>query len=85
MSTTTTAGPSPARSNQGGTNYVVTQTTFVAIATLLVFVRIYVRTIVVKKFGLDDAVIILALVSNLYPDTSIKPTRLRVFPSLSAQ
>ncbi|KAL8747804.1 MAG: hypothetical protein Q9190_000348 [Brigantiaea leucoxantha] len=45
---------------QGGINYLITQSTFVAIATLLVLTRVYVRSIVVKKFGFDDAVIVLA-------------------------
>lgn len=49
--------PSP---KKGGVNYLITQSTFVAIATLLVLTRVYVRAIVVKKFGLDDAVIVLA-------------------------
>ena len=64
-------------SNQGGTAYLATQSTFVAIATLLILIRVYVRTIVVKKFGLDDAVIVLALVSTLFTNLDDKPTYVR--------
>lgn len=53
----------------------MTQSTFVAIASLLVFIRVYVRTVVVKRFGLDDAVIVLALVStHRYPLAEIIPS-----------
>ena len=48
---------------QGGINYLITQSTFVAIATLLVLTRVHVRSLVVKKFGFDDAIIVLAWVS----------------------
>ena len=65
MATTSKDASSSGSGNKGGTAYIATQSTFVAIATLLVFIRVYVRTIVVKKFGLDDAVIVLALVSTL--------------------
>ena len=43
-------------------DYLVVQSTFVVVATVLVLVRAYVRTTIVRKFGLDDAVICLALV-----------------------
>ena len=56
------APPSADPSNPGGTSYLATQSTFVAIATLLVLIRVYVRTFVVKKCGLDDAAVCLALV-----------------------
>ena len=65
MATTSKDAFSSGSGNKGGTAYIATQSTFVAIATLLVFIRVYVRTTVVKKFGLDDAVIVLALVSTL--------------------
>ena len=66
MATTSKPAPSSDPSNKGGTAYLATQSTFVGIATLLVLVRVYVRTIVVKKFGPDDAVIVLALVSAFF-------------------
>ena len=49
----------------GGAAYLTTQSIFVAVATLLVVVRIHVRSFVVKKFGLDDAVVVLALVGDV--------------------
>lgn len=64
MATANKAASSSGPSNKGGIAYLVTQSTFVAIASLLVFIRVYVRTVVVKRFGLDDAVIVLALVST---------------------
>lgn len=69
MATKSTAASSSDSGNKGATTYLATQSTFVAIATLLVLIRVYVRTIVVKKFGIDDAVIVLALV-RILPDNS---------------
>lgn len=63
MATASKAASSSGPSSNGGNAYLATQSTFVAIATLLVLTRVYVRTIVVKQFGLDDAVIVLAVVS----------------------
>ena len=54
--------PGSSSQKQGATEFLATQTTFVAIATVLVLTRIYVRTVVVKSLGLDDAVIVLAMV-----------------------
>lgn len=65
MATTSKAASSSDPSNKGGTAYLATQSTFVAIATLLVLIRVYVRTVVVKSIGLDDAVIVLALILSL--------------------
>ena len=75
MATTSSNASSSKSSDKGGTAYLVAQSVIVAIATLLVLTRVYVKTIVVQKFGLDDAVIILALVSILrsllaYTDSS---------------
>lgn len=64
MATTTKAASSSGPSDKGYIAYLVTQSTFVAIASLLVFIRVYVRTVLVKRFGIDDVVIILALVST---------------------
>lgn len=77
MATTSTAASSSGPSNKGGTAYLAIQSTFVAIATLLSLIRVYVRTIVVKKFGLDDAAILLALVSILFTNINRKPTEIR--------
>lgn len=65
MATTSKTASSSNSSNKGGTAYLATQSIFVAIATLLVVTRVYVKTIVVKKLGLDDAVIVLALILSL--------------------
>lgn len=74
MATISTAASSSDPSNKGGAAYLATQSTFVTIATLLVLMRIYVRTIVVKKFGLDDTIIVLALVSIFFTEMNHKPT-----------
>lgn len=50
----------------GGIAFLATESAFVGIATLLVLTRVYVRTMVVKNFGPDDAVIVLALVSTFF-------------------
>ena len=65
MATTSKNASSSDSSHKGGTAYLATQSIFVAIATILVLTRVYVKTFVVKKFGLDDTVIVLALVSIL--------------------
>ena len=65
MATTSKNASSSDSSHDGNIAYLATQSTFVVIATLLVLTRVYVKTIVVKKFGLDDAAIILALVTVL--------------------
>ena len=65
MASTSKAASSSGRRNKGGTAYLAIQSTTLAIATLLVLVRVFVRTIVVKKFGLDDTVVVLALVSAI--------------------
>ena len=75
MATTSSNASSSNSSDKGETTYLVTQSISVAIATLLVLTRVYVKTIVVQKFGLDDSVIVLALVSILrsllaYTDSS---------------
>lgn len=62
-SSSQTPPPADPSLKEGGVNYLVTQSRFVAIATLLVLARVYVRVIVVKQFGLDDAVIVLAWAS----------------------
>ena len=63
MATQNRAAPSSERGEkQGGINYLATQSTFVAIATLVILARVYVRTVLVKKFGLDDAAAVLAWV-----------------------
>lgn len=69
MSTSSTNTSSAGKGNNGGSAYIATQSIFVAIATLVVFVRIYVRSFVVKKFGIDDAAVVLALVSILVTQT----------------
>lgn len=85
MATTSKAASSSDPSNNGGTGYLATQSTFVAIAALLVVIRVYVRTIVVKKFGLDDAVIVLALVNTLLTNTNLKLTEMRFSLSSSVR
>ena len=45
--------------------FLVTQSTFIAAATLLVLARVYVRSIIVKNVGLDDFFIVVALVDSL--------------------
>ena len=77
MSTASEAASSSDSSKKGGTAYLATQSIFVAIAALLVLIRVYVRSIVVKKFGLDDAVVVLALGSTLFTDTHCKLTEIR--------
>ena len=62
MSSQTPSAATLKKDNKQGSDYLAAQSTFVAIATLAVLIRIYVRTFVVKKFGLDDAAIILAMV-----------------------
>lgn len=75
MATASKNASSSDSSHNGGTAYLATQSIFVAIATILVLTRVCVRTIVVKKFGLDDAVIILALVSILrFPSAYTNPS-----------
>lgn len=44
--------------------WLATQSTCVAIGTLLVLTRIYVRSIIVRKLGLDDILIAISLVRN---------------------
>lgn len=83
MATTSKAASSSDPSNKGGTAYLATQSTFVAIATLLVLIRVYVRTIIVKKFGLDDAVIVLALVCTIFTKMKHNLTKIRFSPSSS--
>ncbi len=61
---------------KGGTAYLATQSTFLAIATPLALIRVYVKSIVVKKFGLDDAVIV-SLVSTLVTNTNRKLSETR--------
>lgn len=65
MAPTSKAAPSSDPSDKRGTAYLVIQSTFVAIATLLILIRVYVRIVVVRNFGLDDTFIVLALVSSL--------------------
>ena len=62
MATSSAAPAVSPRPNPGGTNYLATEVPFVSIATLLVVTRIYVRTVIVRKPGLDDALIVLATV-----------------------
>ena len=85
MATTSTAASSSDPSDKGGSAYLATQATFVAIATLLVLIRVYVRTVVVKKFGLDDAVIVLALVITLFNNIKRKLTDIRFSLSSSVR
>lgn len=85
MATTSKAASSSDPSNKGGTAYLATQSTFVAIATLLVLIRVYVRTVVVKSIGLDDAVIVLALVCTFFTNTNCKLTEIRFFLSSSVR
>ena len=85
MTTTSKAASSSNPSAGGGIAYLATQSTFVAIATFLVLIRVYVRTIVAKTFGLDDAAIVLALVSILFTSIHRKPTDLRFSLSLSVR
>ena len=65
MAMTSKGAPSSNPISRGGAAYLATQSIFVGIATLLVVVRIHVRSFVVEKFGLDDAVIVLALVGDM--------------------
>ena len=53
---------SHAANSKVASGWLAAQSTFVAIAALLVFVRIYVRSIIIKKVGLDDILIVIALV-----------------------
>ena len=50
-----------------GSSIMITETIFVAIGTVLVLARLYVRSRVIKSLGLDDLLIVLGLVetSNL--------------------
>lgn len=53
--------PSNGDRNRGAA-IVATQAIFVAIGTALILARLYVRTVVIRKFGLDDLVILLGLI-----------------------
>lgn len=44
--------------------WLATQSTSVAIGTLLVLTRIYIRSIIIKKIGLDDMFIVIGLVND---------------------
>lgn len=62
--------------SMGSSNYVIVQSTFVGLATVLVAMRVFVRTVVVKRFGLDDTIMVLALVNysatNPYFERNLK-------------
>ena len=49
---------------KGNTVIIVLQSVFVAIATVLVVARLYVRSMILKSVGLDELFIIIALVSS---------------------
>ena len=49
---------------KGNTAIIVLQSVLVAIATVLVIARLYVRSIILKSVGLDEAFIVIALVSS---------------------
>ena len=53
------------------------QTVFIAIATALVVLRLYVRSNVVRNLGLDDFFIVFALVCNVMHDHIALLTRHR--------
>ena len=53
--------------NKGPTFLAVSTTTTTVIAFVLVCLRIYVRTRVVRAVGWDDWMIIIAMASNKYP------------------
>lgn len=82
MATTSKAALSSDSSSNGGTAYIATQSTLVAVATLLVLIRVFVRAIVIKHFGIDDAIILLALPNVLF--TKIHRKLMEVRFSLSS-
>ena len=57
-----TISPPTNPSTKGNVDLLIVQSTFVGIAAALTITRVYVRTLVVKRFGLDDASILIALV-----------------------
>lgn len=63
MSTTTIVTTLPNESYKGQTAFTIVEALFLAIATLLVSLRVYVRTMIVRGYGLDDTFMVLALVS----------------------
>lgn len=77
MAMTGKAASSSDQSSKGGTAYLATQSTFLAIATILAMIMVYVRSIVVKKSGVDDTVVVLALVSTLVTNTNRKRNEIR--------
>lgn len=66
MASSSNAPPSTshAANSKVASGWLAAQSTFVAIGALLVFTRIYVRSIIIKKIGLDDILIVIALVND---------------------
>ena len=57
--------PEPVDADRNGnTVIIVLQSVFVAIATVLVVARLYVRSMILKSVGLDELFIVIALVSS---------------------
>ena len=48
----------------GNTAFIIIEAVLVAIATALVFARLYVRQFILRSIGLDDLFIVVALVSH---------------------
>ena len=58
--------PPPDGDRNRGAAIIATQAVFVAIGTVLVLARLYIRSHVIRKFGLDDLFILLGLVRIAY-------------------
>ena len=58
--------PSPPKygDHNRGSSILVTETIFVAIGTVLVLARLYVRSRIIRSLGLDDLFIVLGLVES---------------------
>lgn len=60
------SGPPPRGGDQNrGADIIVTQFVFIGIATILVCLRLWVRSKVTRKIGWDDILAALALVSGI--------------------
>ena len=57
--------PEPVDADRNGNNLIIVlQSVLVTIATTLVVLRLYVRSMILKSVGLDDLFIVIALVST---------------------
>ena len=64
--------PPPDGDVLGGTPIIVIQSMFIAIATLIIAFRLYVRVKISHALGLDDFFIVFALVRGLHLSSSLK-------------